>query len=331
MFTEYLKLSRSFNMGLTGIAPVLGALSMWNNGQISLLGLFILFLIGCLSHIFGFVLNDVMDVKIDKLSKELSARPLVSGKITRRKAVYFVIFCMIISFVLSIFFYNNANGFVFIISILILAYIFATIYNIASKKYPGMDFFVAGAVFFLILFGASTIGTPTSLAWIVAFIGSLQVLFMNLINGAIKDIDHDLDGKANTFAIKLGVHTNRGKIVLPTSFKTIGYLIETVRIFLILVPFIFFSHPYYFLQLGIITIIIILTFLSIYYFFSITNFDRDRIRRSIGVIVILMYVITPLMLSSLNIYIIILAIIPPIWFIIINIVIHDTILEPKTM
>ena len=331
MLTEYLKLSRSFNMGLTSIAPVLGAVSMWNIGQISIMGLFILFLIGSLSHIFGFVLNDVIDIKIDSLSEDLSARPLVSGKITRKKAFYFVIFCLILSLILSIFFYNNTRGFVFILSILIMAYIFATIYNIASKKYPGMDFFVAGAVFFLILFGASTIGTPTSLAWIVAFIGGLQVLFMNLINGAIKDIDHDLDGKANTLAIKLGTRINRGKIILPSSFKTIGYLIETGRIFFIFVPFLFFSHPYYLWQIGIISILIILTFFSIYHFFSITNFNRDRIRRSIGVIVILMYMTTPVMLSSLNLIILILAIIPPVWFIICNIIIHNTILEPKTM
>jgi 4-hydroxybenzoate polyprenyltransferase len=318
-------------MGLTGIAPVLGAVSMWNNGQLSILELFILFIIGCLSHIFGFVLNDVVDVKLDRLSKELSVRPLVSGKITKKKAFYFLIFCMILSFILSIFFYNNTTKFVWIISILVLAYIFATIYNLTSKKYPGMDFFVAGAVFFLIIFGASTIGTPTSLAWIVAFIGGLQVLFMNLINGTIKDIDHDLEGKVNTLAIKLGAHSIKGKIVLPLSFKTIGFLIETVRIILLFIPFIFFSHPYYFLQLGIITIIIIFTYFSIYYFFSITTFNRDIIRKTIGIIVILMFMSTPIMLSSLNIFIIILAIIPPIWFIICNIIIHNTLLEPKTM
>ena len=55
-------------MGLTGIAPVIGAISMVNYGQISIFGLFILFIIGCLSHVFGFVLNDILDIKIDKIS-----------------------------------------------------------------------------------------------------------------------------------------------------------------------------------------------------------------------------------------------------------------------
>ena len=168
MLRKYLEISRLFNMGLTGVAPILGAVSMWGEGQIIPLNLLILFLIGCFSHIYGFVLNDVMDVKIDKLSEELIARPLVSGTITRRNATYFAISCMILSLVLAVFFYDGIINFIFLISLLIFAYILATIYDILSKKYPGMDIFVASAVFFLILFGASTIGTPTRLAWIVA-------------------------------------------------------------------------------------------------------------------------------------------------------------------
>ena len=107
MIGEYLKLSRLFNMGLTGVAPVLGALAMWNINQTSVLMLFILFIIGCLSHIYGFVLNDVIDTKVDKLSKELNARPLVSGTITRKKALYFAIISMILSWVFAIGFYYD--------------------------------------------------------------------------------------------------------------------------------------------------------------------------------------------------------------------------------
>ena len=318
-------------MGLTGIAPVIGAISMINNGQITIFDLFILFLIGCLSHIFGFVLNDVLDIKIDKISKELITRPLVCGKITRKKAFYFAFLSLIISLILSIFFYKDISSFIFIISILIFANILAVIYNILSKKYPGMDFFVAGAVFFLILFGASTIGFPTILAWIVAFIGGLQVLFMNLINGAIKDIDHDTKGMANTLAIKLGVRTKDGKIIIPLSFKIIGYLIESFRVLLIFIPFIFLTHPYNIWQIFIIFIIIIITFFSIHKLFSMDYFNRKQIRKIIGIIVILMYTTTPVMLISLNLYIIILAFIPPIWFILNNIILHKTILEAKTM
>ncbi len=194
MIRDYIEITRLFNMGLTGVAPVLGALAMWNVDTLTPLKLVILFIIGGLAHSYGFVLNDFIDIKVDKLSKDLIARPLVQGSITRKRAAFFAVFCMIGTFLLSFVFFSDLRSYIFLVLILLLAYFFATVYDIVSKKYPGMDLFVAGAVFFLILFGASTIGTPTTLAYIVALIGGLQVLFMNMINGTIKDIDHDKEG-----------------------------------------------------------------------------------------------------------------------------------------
>ena len=149
MIRDYIEITRLFNMGLTGVAPVLGALAMWNEGTLTPLKLVILFIIGGLAHSYGFVLNDVIDIKVDKLSKDLTARPLVQGSITRKRAAFFAVFCMIGSFLLSLVFYSELRSYLFLFIILLLAYFFATVYDIASKKYPGMDLFVAGAVFFL--------------------------------------------------------------------------------------------------------------------------------------------------------------------------------------
>jgi hypothetical protein len=169
------------------------------------------------------------------------------------------------------------------------------------------------------------------LAYIVALIGSLQVLFMNMINGAIKDIDHDKEGSANTIAIRLGAHVHAGIIALPLSFKTTGYLIEVLRIGLIFIPFAFLILQPYLWQIPLLVFLAILTFVSIYKLYSIKTFDRNRIRKLIGIIVIFMYATTPIMLCSLNLYIILVAFIPPLWFFISNLVLHKTIFEPKTM
>jgi len=340
MLKEYLKLSRLFNMGLTGVAPVLGALSMWGTGQISIPMFFILFIIGCLSHIYGFVLNDVIDIRVDKLSSELTARPLVGRTITRKKATYFAVSCMVLSWIFAFFFYivyRDFQGFLIILLILIFADFLATIYNFASKKYPCMDVFVAGAVFFLIIFGASTVSykqlISTPLVWIVALIGAIQVLFMNMINGAIKDIDHDAEGMAKTLAIRLGAGVKKGMIALPLSFKTIGYLIEASRSFLIFSPFIFLSNefPFFIWQMALLILLTALTFFSIYKLFSIKKFERNKVRTFVGIIVIFMYATTPAMLYSLNPYIVLVALVPPLWFVFSNIILHKTILVPKTM
>ncbi|DAC73179.1 MAG TPA: hypothetical protein DSN98_01260 [Thermoplasmata archaeon] len=331
MLRDYIEITRLFNMGLTAIAPVLGALSMWNLHTFSLWKLLILFIIGSLAHAYGFILNDIIDIKVDKLSNDLKARPLVRGSISRRRAAFFAISCMVGSFLLSLVFFSELLNYVFLFFILLTAYFFATVYDVASKKYPGMDIFVAGAVFFLILFGASTIGTPTTLAYIVALIGGLQVLFMNMINGAIKDIDHDKEGSANTIAIRLGAHIHAGIIALPLSFKTTGYLIEIARMTLIFIPFVCLGlHPSIW-QISLLVLLAVVTFFSIYKLYSIKTFDRTRIRKSIGIIVIFMYATTPVMLSSLNSYIMLVALIPPLWFFGSNLLLHKTIFEPKTM
>jgi 4-hydroxybenzoate polyprenyltransferase len=331
MLRDYLELTRLFNMGLTAVAPVLGALSMWNVGSLSLWKLFILFIIGSLAHIYGFVINDVIDIRLDKLSKDLYARPLVRGSITRKRAAFFAISCLIGSFLLSFVFFSDLIRYLVLVFILLIAYFLATIYDIASKKYPGMDLVVASAIFFLILFGAWTIGTPTKLAYVVALIGGIQVLFMNMINGAIKDIDHDKEGSANTVAIRLGAKVYAGIIALPLSFKTTGYLIEITRITLIFLSFVFLGLSPSLWQIALLVLFAIVTFFSIYKLYSIKTFDRTRIRKLIGIIVIFMYATTPIMLSSLNSYIILVALIPPLWFFASNLVLHKTIFEPKTM
>ena len=329
-------------MGLTGVAPVLGALSMWTVSETSLLQLLVLFCIGCFSHVYGFVINDLVDIKVDKLSNELFARPLVSGSISRKKAAYFAIGCMIASFLVSTLFYTGLIQYLFLLSILIIAYVLATIYNFASKKYPGMDFFVAVAIFFLILFGAAATTSihqllSNPLIWIVSLIGALQVLFMNMVNGAIKDIDHDEKGLANTLAIRLGAKTHKGEITLPTSFKVVGYTVELTRSFLIFLPFIL-MYPFnqvenigIMLRIAALLLFTFMTLFSIRKLFSIKKFERNLIRNWIGIIVIVMYATAPIMLSSLNLYFILVAFIPPLWFISSNIVLHGTVLAPKTM
>ena len=97
---EYLKLARSFNAGLTSLAPVLGAAAM---EQFEFTHLFLLFLIGFFGHSYGFALNDILDFKIDQTSKELGDRPLLSKKISIKNAWIFTLSCLIIAYLIAIF------------------------------------------------------------------------------------------------------------------------------------------------------------------------------------------------------------------------------------
>lgn len=332
---EYLKLSRSFNAVLTGVSPVMGAIAM---EQYNLITLFLLFLIGFFGHVYGFVLNDLLDYNIDKTSKEISDRPLISGTITIKKAWIFAITSMIISFIIAFYLALRTNIYSPLI-ILILSASFVTIYDLISKKLPGMDIILTTGIFFLILYGASTaegIFSVTKLALIVCILGSIQVLFMNGIAAGMKDIENDYKRGARTLAIKMGVRITDGRLKVPASFKSLAYGIQLIDILTVFLPFFIVWNItqlsiYQYLQWAIIIIIGIVMFVLSSKLLNMKYFDRKKARGYIGSHYMINFTIVPIMLMTLNPWAGIIMFFPGIGFILSNIILHGTITQPKTM
>jgi 4-hydroxybenzoate polyprenyltransferase len=333
---EYLKLARSFNAVLTGVSPVMGAIAM---EQYNILTLFLLFLIGFFGHSYGFVLNDILDYKIDKTSKEISDRPLVSGTITIRKAWLFAIFSMAISFTIAFYFAITTNIYYPII-VLALSAVFVSIYDLTSKKLPGMDIILSLSIFFLILYGASTVPNNffnvTKLAWVVCLLGAIQVLYMNTIAAGMKDIDNDFKRGARTLAIKMGVRIIDGKLKVPAAFKSLAYGIQLVDILVVFIPFfivwdIMDLSIFQFLQWGIIIIIGIIMFFLSSKLMNMKYFDRKKARKYIGSHYMINFTIVPIMLMTLNPWAGLIMFFPGLGFILSNIILHGTITQPKTM
>ncbi len=335
MIREYLKLARSFNAVLTGVSPVMGAIAM---EQYDLFYLFLLFLIGFLGHTYGFVLNDIIDYKIDKSSKEISDRPLISGTISMKNAWIFAIFSIIIAFIIAFFIAFKTDSF-FPIIFLAFSAIFITIYNLISKRFPGMDIFVALGVFFAIFYGASTVTNSiniTKLAWIVCILGSIQVLFMQFIAGGLKDIENDFITKAKTLAIRLGVRIINGNLKISNSFKGLAYGLQILDLLVVFLPFFIVWNldnltTLQYLQWAIITIIGIIMIAISYRLLSMKKFERNKARKLIGSHYMINFMIVPIMLMALNPWAGILMFFPFLGYIINNITLHGTILQPKTM
>lgn len=333
---EYLKLARSFNAVLTGISPVMGAIAM---GNFDLFILLLLFIAGFLGHTYGFVLNDIIDYKIDKTSKEISDRPLISGTITIEKAWIFAIASMVISFLLAgiIAYYTDMY---FPILILGLSALFITIYDLISKKFPGMDIFVALGVFFLVLYGATTVTNNltniTNLAWIVCVLGSIQVLYMQFISGGLKDIENDYKMGAKTLAVKLGVRITDHKLKISNSFKALAYGIQLIDVFVVFLPFFIVWDVQdltisQYVQWIIIIIISILMFVISHKLLNMEKFKRNKARKYIGSHYMINFMIVPIMLMKINPWAGILMFFPLLGFILNNLILHGTVLQPKTM
>ena len=334
MIREYLKLARSFNSFLTGISPVMGAIAMEN---FEFYHLFLLFLIGFFGHTYGFVLNDILDYRIDKLNKELVDRPLISGTISIRKAWIFAIISMIISFLLAIYLsYITAKYYPLII--LLLSALVITTYDIISKKYPLMDIFSSTAVFLLILYGATTVSGDlyhiTTLAWIVCLLGWIQVFFMQLVPGGLKDIKNDFEAGANTAAVKFGVRVTKSNLLrIPFIYKLVAYLTQIVNISFVFLPFlIIFEHRdiHYIIWALLCLVGFLMLFVS-YKFLNMKYFERDKMRMLLGSHFSINFSLVPIMLMALNPLTIVIILFPPIGFIFSNLVLHKTFLQPKTM
>jgi len=339
MVREYLKLARSFNAVLTGVSPVMGAIAM---KQYDILILFLLFLIGFFGHTYGFVLNDIIDFKLDKSSKEISDRPLISGTISIKKAWIFAIMTMVIAFAISFFIGYRFHSY-YPILILAVSAFFITIYNLMSKKYPFMDIFVALGIFFLILFGAfygenpsKSLNEITRLAWIVCILGAIQVMFMQTIAGGMKDIENDFKRGAKTLAIGMGVRVDDKKLKVSLSFKGLAYGLQMLDMIVVFLPFFIVWNVrnltvLQYFQWAVIIFIGLIMFLLSNKLLSMKRFDRSKARKYIGSHYMINFAIVPIMLMSLNTWAGILLFFPGLGFILSNIILHGTIAQPKTM
>ena len=339
MIREYLKLARSFNAVLTGVSPVMGAIAMQ---QYDLLVLFLLFLVGFLGHTYGFVFNDIIDYKIDKSSKEISDRPLVSGTISIKKAWIFAFASMIAAFIIAAYLAVTTQSY-FPIIILAISAFFIILYDLISKKFPFMDILVALGIFFLILYGAFYGETPvkslydiSKLAWIVCTLGSIQVLFMQVVAGGMKDIKNDFMRGAKTTAIKMGVRIIDGTLKVSLRYKAIAHSIQLADILIVFLPFFIvweISNPsvLQYFQWSVLCIIAIMMFIISHKLLSMKQFERSRARKLIGSHYVINFALVPIMLMTLNPWAGLLVFFPVLGFILSNIIVHGTILQPKTM
>jgi len=330
-----MKLARSFNSFLTGISPVMGAIAMQD---FDLFHLLILFTIGFFGHTYGFVINDIFDYQIDKKNEELKDRPLLSGTISMKKAWIFAILALTLSFILAIYYAFITDKY-FPIIILIFSALTITLYDVISKKIPLMDIFDSLAVFLLILYGAVTvsgnINQITSLAWMVCLLGAVQVFFMQLVPGGLKDIENDYKNGANTVAVKLDVRvTQSGLLKVPLSYKILSYGIQIIDIGLVFLPFylIFKSHDLMHYIIWIMLVIVSLIMLAVSYkFLNMEYFKRDKMRKLLGSHFSINFALVPIMLMALNPWTILIVFFPPIGFILSNLILHGSFLQPKTM
>ncbi|MBS3748501.1 MAG: UbiA family prenyltransferase [Candidatus Thermoplasmatota archaeon] len=329
---DYLVLLRFPGLGGLAIPPVIAAMTV---ETFDLVTLSLLFLLGAYSSIFGFVLNDYVDIEVDKQSKELKDRPLVSGSISQQAALWICFTMIMLTFVtFFILFYGETITALRFSSVLfiLIAWILGSIYDVYGKKIFASDILVALSVAFIFLIGAFALNKePTLFTWIIFVLTFNNLFHMNAIEGGIKDADHDVIMNVNNIALRFGVSVNQDRLFIPLSFKILSMSVRLSSILLLFVPFVFFDKPFYSWQLLILGIASAGVLFFSLKLLTLKQFDRGKIRKYISIQSFLRYSLVPLMLLSLIDVIpaLILIFLPIIWYLVFTPLTGVKLLQPR--
>lgn len=328
-----MRLMRVPGIGALGLPPVIGAITVNN---LSILTIIPLFMIGIFFSIFGFILNDYVDLDLDRYSKSLSRRPLVKGTITKRKSIIIMLICFFLGWLtVFIFLYKNENLFFIGLLILLISNILIIIYDLYGKKLLGSDFIFALAETLFFLFGAlvaSTNGLLSIFTWVGLIIIYTQMFYENAITGGLKDADHDYLKNVKNIASEFGVEVKSDKkLYVPFKFKILGVGIHLFTIPFIFIPFIFYGIAYEIWQIILLSFIILLALFLIIRMLSMKRFNRRKLRRLIVKNLFVRYTIIPVMLISIIgfYYMIIMIIFPLVWYLFFSLIMKETIFEPE--
>jgi len=312
----YVKLLRLPGLGGLAIPPVFGAISV---GIYGLYDLSLLFIIGSMAAIFGFVLNDYADVKLDSLIQELNRKPLVSGKISQEMAITVCFVTTIIAFFTAFFMWRDqvlTDHRMAAMTMIFLAWLLATIYNLFGKRIIASDLFVALAMSLLVLFGALAFDVLGVLTWTIFVLTFSQALHMNAVEGGIKDADHDYLMGVNNLALNAGVTVTGKQLYIPPIFKGFGMAIRLFSSVIVFVPF-YFGIDYYPWQIALLAVMLAGILYIETQLLWLNTFDRSRIRKIIAAASFLRYAVVPVMLIATIGIIggVVLTILPMAWYV----------------
>ncbi len=221
------------------------------------------------------------------------------------------------------------------ILLLLLSIILGGIYDIFGKKILGSDFILGVGFFFLCLFGASTYTNNfTSITLVICFLYFFHIIFNNAVEGGLKDVYHDHLAGAKTTATRLGVRLKEGKPLVTKTFQAFAYVITII--FIGLIFFLIYYQGYnlwfdrYSYHIIIVSLLSLVLFVTLYKFLHLSKFDRSRLKRLFSAYEITAYLMLLIALSPvLGLGIIIsLFLIPSSCYLISNIILYKTLLQP---
>jgi 4-hydroxybenzoate polyprenyltransferase len=220
----------------SGLLPLLGASTVRRDltgGQIAaLLSVALCF------HVYSYVLNDVMDLPIDRTEPQRQQDPLVRGAIAPGVALTIALIPIPLTVPLTVWLGGGPSAY----TTLAAGFALMAVYNIWGKhcRVPPLTDCAQGVAWgSLALYAAVAVGgEPNVLTWAVATYATGFLLFINGIHGGLRDLDNDIASGAHTTAIFLGTRPGpRGSnAYVPTAVSAFASIVLAGLLSVAIVP-----------------------------------------------------------------------------------------------
>lgn len=194
---------------------------------------------GIVFHLFLYILNDIIDLPVDRLRPQRAEELLVKGVIKPYQALIIVLIQIPLAFALT--FFMKADSLAYIV--LVILYGCGAIYNLWGKRnpFPPLTDFIQGISWgALVLFGALLVQKPpTFLTGIIIAFMVIYPLLLSGVYGTLRDVGSDLAAGATTTVILFGVRPHNAKgLSIPLKLIVYSFTWQIIMSTLVLWPLI---------------------------------------------------------------------------------------------
>ena len=272
LFTRFSVIGFSAMLPLFGAATAVGRLTVAQ--IIGLLG------IGITFHCFAYVLNDVIDLPVDRKEPLRADYPLVRGVVSRSTALAFALLQIPIAYVLLAVLGGTGLAYMW----LTLSLVFLAAYNCWGKRCfcPFLTDFVQGCGWSaLAICGASALSQTVWPLMLVPFVFfTVYVIMINGVHGSLRDLPNDFAQGVRSMAIQLGSRPKtNGGVYVSRRLKVYALVLQVLLSSVAILPVMYSWLSYrsmVSITAGILTVAVLILAFSLLIVAAMPGITRTR-------------------------------------------------------
>jgi 4-hydroxybenzoate polyprenyltransferase len=195
-------------------------------------------------HVFAYVVNDIVDLPVDRTQALRQQYPLVAGNIKPGTALAIALLQVPLAALITFSLHPGSNAYVALVG----AFCLLAAYDIWGKRVPFpplMDFLQGAGWSMLVLYGAYvTQGVANPLTGVMCVFTVIYVLLINGIHGSLRDLSNDSTHHIRTTPMLFGVRMGEMGLILSRPFVLYGICLHGLLLITLLLPLALHWVPY---------------------------------------------------------------------------------------